>query len=550
VLLLAAILFICNTWGYDLWAPDEPFFGEGAREMIADGQWLVTHINGTVNTHKPPLFFWLIALLSLPIGKITSLTARLPSALAALGTVAMTLRLGRRSSSARTAVLAAFILATTYMFWDKARSVQIDAVMCCLIWVALSAFEAWRAGDLGGRRAGSIFWAAGALAVLAKGPVGLLLPLGIAIVTLTVDRQIGRWRNFAPFTGPLLFAAICGAWVAATMLWGPAEYSVWGALEEHFVARGIHGMHHAQPWWYYAKVLPPQLLPWTFLVPSALVLAWRRRDRVDRFLLVTVIFVILFFSISTEKRTLYVLPAFPAFALLTARSLGVMFGWDEGPAISRRWVTAGQSILAGLLVLLGAAAPFAAQRVDEVPPWVLYLLAGVLLATGASTLWATIKRNLFAAAVAPGIGFAAAFVFVAIVVYPMADAFKSSREFAEVIANETAESRASGHRVLAFDLGNLPIHYAFYTDGIYTIETKDVADLARHLDRDDRVFAVANAQRLDELPPGIRERVEIITTTRASRRDVALIANYAPVDPDKKRKTRDAVPLSRPMSGE
>ena len=84
VLVLAAILFICNIWGYDLWAPDEPFFGEGAREMVVDGHWLVTHINGKVNTHKPPFFFWLIALLSLPLGRITSLTARLPSALAAL----------------------------------------------------------------------------------------------------------------------------------------------------------------------------------------------------------------------------------------------------------------------------------------------------------------------------------------------------------------------------------------------------------------------------------------------------------------------------------
>ena len=141
---------------------------------------MVTHVNGKVNTHKPPFFFWLIALLSLPLGRVTSLTARLPSAFASLGTVAMTLRLGRRGSSERTAVLAVFILATSYLFWDKARSVQIDAVMCCLIWVALSAFEAWRAGDLDGRRAGLIFWAAAALAVLAKGPVGLLLPLGIA----------------------------------------------------------------------------------------------------------------------------------------------------------------------------------------------------------------------------------------------------------------------------------------------------------------------------------------------------------------------------------
>ena len=80
VLLLAALLFLWNIWGYDLWAPDEPFFGEGAREMVVDGQWAVPHVNGMVTTDKPPLFFWLIAILSLPLGKVTSLTARLPSA--------------------------------------------------------------------------------------------------------------------------------------------------------------------------------------------------------------------------------------------------------------------------------------------------------------------------------------------------------------------------------------------------------------------------------------------------------------------------------------
>ena len=71
VVALAVVLFGWNLWGYDLWAPDEPFFGEGAREMVADGEWLVPHINGEVNTHKPPLFFWLIALFSLPFGEVS-----------------------------------------------------------------------------------------------------------------------------------------------------------------------------------------------------------------------------------------------------------------------------------------------------------------------------------------------------------------------------------------------------------------------------------------------------------------------------------------------
>ena len=251
----------------------------------------------------------------------------------------------------------------------------------------------------------------------------------------------------------------------------------------------------------------------------------------DRFLLVTVFFIVLFFSISTEKRTLYVLPAFPAFALMTARFIGGILGWDEAPAMSRRWVTAGQSFFAGLLLLLGAAAPFAADRVEELPSWMLFVLGGLVFATGLSTLWSVIKKNLFAAAVLPAAGFSIVFLFVATLVYPAFNPVKSGRAFAAVISEETAASRAEGHRVMAFDLGNLPVHYAFYTNGIYTIETGDPDDLARHLDQEARVWAVANAKRLDELPPEIRDRLEIVATTTASRRDVALIVNrQSPVD--------------------
>jgi 4-amino-4-deoxy-L-arabinose transferase-like glycosyltransferase len=524
VLVLAAVLFICNIWGYDLWAPDEPFFGEGAREMITDGQWLVTHVNGTLNTHKPPLFFWLIALISLPLGAVTSFTARFPSVLAALTTAILVLQLGRRYSSEKTAVLGVFILATSHMFWDKARSVQIDALLCCLIWTGLTAFVFWRQGDLPGRRAGLIFWAAAALAVLAKGPVGVLVPLGIVLVTLAVDRRLGRWREFAPFSGPLLFALICGAWVAAATLWGPAEYSVWGALQEHFVDRGLHGMHHAQPWWYYAKVMPPQMLPWTFLVPGGLFLAWRRRDPLDRFLLVAFLFVVVFFSISTEKRTLYVLPAYPAMALLVARLLGALWGWDPKAGISKQWVVSAQTIFGGILVMAGTAVPVISPRFQEIPGWVGYTVGGLLLVCGLITLLAA-RRNLQVAVLFPAAGFALGYLFVAAFVFPAVNESKSSRQFAGVIASETSAARAAGHRVMAFDLGNLPVHYAFYTNGLYTLETYRIEALERHLGGAGEMWAVVNAQRLEELSPDLQSRLQIVATTRASRRDVALVSN-------------------------
>jgi len=261
VLIVAAVLFLWFLGGHDLWAPDEPFFGEGAREMVVDGQWLVTHVNGVVNSHKPPLFFWLIAIFSLPMGAVTGFTARLPSVLAALGTLVLVMRLGRRWFGPKTAALAGLLLTTAYMFWDKARWSQIDSLLCFLIWVALSAFEGWRAGDADGRRAGALFWFAVALAVLAKGPVGLLLPVGIVIVVLAIERDLGALRRFAPLVGPLIFVLVAGSWAVAATLWGPADYSVIGALREHFIERGIHGMHHVRPFWYYAERLPLSLLP-------------------------------------------------------------------------------------------------------------------------------------------------------------------------------------------------------------------------------------------------------------------------------------------------
>lgn len=544
VLGFAALLFLWNLGGHDLWAPDEPYFGEGAREMVVDGEWMVPHVNGVVTTDKPPLFFWTIAVLSLPGGAVTPWTARLPSALAALATLLLVIRLGRRIGGERVAWLAPLILATTLMFWEKARWAQIDAILCLLIWTALSAFETWRAEEAGdkahGRRAGLLFWLAVALAVLAKGPVGLLLPLGIVLVTLAADRRIARWKGFAPLSGPLLFALVVGSWMTLSTLGSGGEYSVWGALQEHFLDRAVHGMHHAQPFWYYLEVLPLHLLPWTGLVPGALVLAWRRKTASDRFLLVTVLFVVVFFSISTEKRDLYVLPAVPAFALLVARFLDALTSsWSASssteasePPIHRRWLFGGQIAVGGLLTLVGLALPVVAhggvaQGRDEipVPMWMAWVLAVVLLASGIATLWACRRGRALRAALGPAAGFAAAYLFAVTFVYPALEPQKSARDFSVKLAAATASSRAAGHEVVAFDLSNLPEAFAFYSDGVYTIETRDPELLADHLGQPEEAWAVVHRPALDRLPAHVRERVVIVEETRLSRRDVALVTN-------------------------
>ena len=531
ILVLAALLFFWFLGAHDLWAPDEPFFGEGAREMLIDGQWLVTHVNGVVNSHKPPLFFWLIALFSIPFGAVTELTARLPSALAALGTLVLVMRLGRRWFGSGTAAVAGLLLTTSYMFWDKARWSQIDSLLCFLIWAALSAFEAWRAGDADGRRAGMIFWAAAGLAVLAKGPVGLLLPLGIVIVELAVERDLGALRRFAPLAGPAVFIAVTGAWALAATLWGPADYSVVGALREHFLERGMHGMHHVRPFWYYAERLPLSLLPWTGLLPGALVLAWRQRRTTAglRFSLVAAAFVVVFFSISTEKRDLYVLPAVPAIALMMAALVARVAGWrdelDGVPEMDRRWVTIGQTVVGVLFSLVALAVPFVHDRVEVLPSWMVYLLGGVLLATGGATVAFALRGRALASVAATATGMAVLYLAATAVAYPAMEPRKSSRDFALEIKEITADSRAAGHEVVAWRAGNIPVAIAFYSDGVYTIDTNDAEVLADHLRQDALVYAVVLTSELDEVPADALEEMQVHVERRLSRRDLALISN-------------------------
>ena len=531
VLIFAAVLFMWFLGAHDLWAPDEPFFGEGAREMVADGQWLVTHVNGVVNSHKPPLFFWLIAIFSLPLGAVSEFTARLPSVLAALGTLVLVMRLGRRWYGPKTAAVAGLVLATTYMFWDKARWSQIDSLLCFLIWVALSAFEAWRAGDADGRRAGALFWGVAGLAVLAKGPVGLLLPLGIVIAVLAVERDLGALRRFAPLVGPSVFILVTGAWALAATLWGPAEYSVIGALREHFVERGMHGMHHVRPFWYYAERLPLSLLPWTGLLPGALVVAWRNRRLSTgvRLALVAAVFVVVFFSISTEKRDLYVLPALPALALMMSVLVAVVTGWrDElGNSVSldRRWVTLGQALVGGLFTLVAVALPFAAQRVEYLPIWMVFMLGGLLLATGVGTLVMALRGRGVQSVVVTAGGMAALYLAATALVYPAMEPRKSARSFALKTREITAASRAEGHRVMAWRAGNIPTAIAFYSDGLYTLETNDAGDLARHLRQDALVYAIIRADQADEIPADVREGLTVLHEQRLSRKDLQIVAN-------------------------
>ncbi|HZE89062.1 MAG TPA: glycosyltransferase family 39 protein [Verrucomicrobiae bacterium] len=519
LLALAALLFVWNTWGYDLWAPDEPYFAEGAREMLVDGHWAVPHVNGLVTPDKPPLFFWLIALLSLPLGHISSFTARTPSAAAAVVSIALTMRLGRRLAGERAGDLAGLVLMTTYMFWDKARTAQIDSLLCCLVLVALSAFESLRSGAERPLLTGIVLWGACALAVIAKGPVGVIVPAGIGAATLAMDGALRTWRRYVPAAGPAVFAGIVSAWAIAATLGGDGEYSVWGAFKQHALDRAIFGMHHVQPPWYFLEVMPFQLFPWTLLLPAALYDLSRRRSAESRFLLAWVAFPFLFFSAVTEKRELYLLPLCPAVAILVARFLTSL--------PSERWSRNAVRVTCGVIAAVGAALPFAVLGRPVVPMAVATALAVGLVLTGLAAAWRSSRAGLLPSVRALATGTLLVYLLVAAEALPSLQGIKSVEPFAARFKELTAATRKRGDPVLAFRIGNLSDAIAFFTDGVY-VRDATLFDLELHLGRPDPTFALADAGELSHVRPDIRERLTIVESATFGPTRLVLVTNGRP----------------------
>lgn len=532
--LLAAVLYLPGLGRTDLWAPDEPNFAEVAREMIVDGHWALPHDNGEVFTDKPPLFFWLIALVSLVAGGVSSLTARLPSALAGIAAVLLTWRIGLRSlREERVAAAGAAAFAVSWMTFDKARSAQIDMVLCALILCALSCFL--RAADGEGRIWGLGFWGAMALAVLAKGPVGLLLPLGSVVLFLALTRRLGVFRKLAPLAGPLLFAAVVGTWmIAAQRAGGPEGYSIVAAMNRHVFERFAEGLHHPKPPWYYLQALPRGILPWSAFLPAMIAAGAGslRRPGANEpagggvFLISWFAFVFLFFSVSTEKRDLYVLPLYPAAGLLLALAVDQVVGRGQqepearGPSLLRSpawivvpaWATAALFLLAGGAALVLSEAAVRRLSPDRLAPLLdewsgVYGPArsavAVLLAGGAAAAVCLARGRSRGGVAALGAGAGACWLAVALVALPAFNPHKSSREFCERIDALAAPALAPGERVGLYRFYRST--FTFYSPGVRYQTLDSAKETLEFLGAPHARFLIALESDVESLPrpPGV-----------------------------------------------
>jgi len=332
LLAVAALLFLVGLGRTDLWEPDEPRHGAIAEEMraLAHGptQLVLPRLNGEVYTQKPPLYYWLAALAGLPVGRVTEFAARLPSALAGLAMVLVTLRLGREALGGLAGVAAGAVLLTLPAFVDLARSARPDALLAACVTAAL--LFAWRLDRGLGSPARSrwLLHLSMGLGVLAKGPVAVLLPLLGLLAYLAWERRLRDFRRFVSAPALVASLGLPLAWISLAAAVAPQGF-VQEAVGENVLERFFTGTDHARSPFYYLLEFPDSFLPWTLAWPFA---AWTGRSALARttggtsasavrFLLAFVGMGLLFFSLSAGKRGAYLLPLYPATALLLGCAL-------------------------------------------------------------------------------------------------------------------------------------------------------------------------------------------------------------------------------------
>ncbi len=330
LLIFTLALLILSVLGLELSGRDSPRVAGIAREMAVTSDYLVPRLNGEDFLEYPPLGYWPIAL-TLSISKNPpDFLAFLPIILLGTGTVLITYLIGKKLGGERIGLEAGFILSTMPSFITYHRHLRVDPALLFFITLSLYAFVAGYQASRKRFLFIGLFYLGMAGAFLSKGIIGAAIPLGTAVVFLIVRKDFVRMRKLLWNPGILLFLLPILLWVASVWWFeGPEiikeviRQSLWRFLSP--------SADHAKPFYYYFTRVFLAPMPWTLLL---LVLLWYRwgpmrlREPFSHgtllgVALVWALTVFVGLSLASAKRTLYLGPIYPSFALLAA------LGWDR-----------------------------------------------------------------------------------------------------------------------------------------------------------------------------------------------------------------------------
>ena len=393
IALLSVLMFLPGFFTLPPIDRDEARFAQASRQMAETGDLIDIRLGDSTRYKKPIGIYWLQTAAAWLTGEPREIwTYRLPSALSAVAAALLTYLVALSLMGARVAFLAGLLMATTLTLGAEARIAKTDAALLATILLAL-----WPLARL--HRTGVLarpwlFWAALGTSMLIKGPIGIMV-VGLTIAGLSLlRRDIGWLAPLRPKRGLILFAALILPWYVAITF--TAGWAFWEeALIGDFLSKIGEGQEsHGAPPGSYLIAVWLSFWPAAILLPAGFWFAWTRRaDPAVQFCLAWILPSWIVFELTATKLLHYVLPLYPALAILTAA------GWLAIGTKPGRAFTIGAAAILALALLLGAAPLIFTWSVGGWPG--LYWLLGLaILALGVALFWRAFRAgHAFAPAV-------------------------------------------------------------------------------------------------------------------------------------------------------
>ena len=510
ILLLVIVipLFSLGISNHGLWSADEPRVAEIGREMLLTGNWAVPTLNQRPFLEEPPLYYGALALTFKTLG-ISDKVARIPSAFFALASILVVFFMANFLFGPRIALFSALILATSGEYFRVAHTVIVDSALSFFIVSSMGLFIVGYLSDNNRKKllCYILMYVSCSLAFFTKGFIGIVIPgLGI-LAFLVADRNIKEIFKMRLWLGALIFLFMTLPWFIALWHQGGTEH-LYAFLIHNHLQRFIPGSFsheasgHHHPFYYYLIEFPVGFLPWSLLLIPVVAYAFSKTakshapwEKGRLFAKCWFFAGIIFLSVASTKRTLYLMPIFAPIAILTAMYISSTLTSQSLNRIGKfiLWV------FAIVLLLIGVGTTPVYVYVKGIYPWIagtnLFSLVAILslfmVTFSIAAIWFLWHRKLqryWTAITAPII---AGLLFAAVVVAPLMDRHKSFVPFCQ----EVQATVPHGQTFFAYSpdetlRGAVP----FYT-GHYLVELTDLGSVEDIAQREEPFFVMTRDKR-------------------------------------------------------
>lgn len=505
-------LFFHNIWAYPLMDVDETRYVAMSRDMFHTKDFLTLYLNGDFFFEKPPLYFWLESLSFAIFHTVSEFTARFPIALDATLSCFLMYFVGKKVVSRRYGVLSALLLATNLEFVVMSKIAILDMLLAtCISFSLYLGFMTYFCAEKNKKFFWWGFYIFSALAVLAKGIPGFVIPFGVMFLVGILSKKLKEYFRPQYFIiGSILFWTIALPWHLIMLdMHNPLFFNEY--VMKHHLARfmGSKELGREQPWFYFILMMAWGLIPWVGSFIAMLIEAVRKfdykeflnfnfdkYDNKQKFLIFNALafgFILLFFSSSSTKLMTYILPIYASASFLLA-NYWEKYIW-EGE--SKKPVAIGVYILNSILILAAVAIAFSGfflpteikTDIAEIK-WFAAALFSILPLMGIICVKKDNRLGVFASYVA--------FVIL-LSAFGAHRIFNVDYKFGQKDLIEYAKYAKDNHKSLAtFKFGRRYSLLYYYENKVKFQQEEDYAWLKEYLKKPDAVVILKNKQ-LDEI---------------------------------------------------